>query len=184
VKATLERRLFTADEYEAMGLAGILGEDERLELIGGEIVKLSPIGGPHMYCVNLVNRQLVPLVGPTMLVSVQNPVRLGNRDEPQPDVVVYGDRPDPRTVPWPDDVRLVIEVSDTTQRYDRRVKLPRYAAAGIPETWIFDLKAHTLERYSEPGPAGYGAVARVGRGESLPSLVLSSITFVADEFVG
>ncbi len=79
---------------------------------------------------------------------------------------------------------LVIEVSDTTQRYDRRVKLPRYAAAGIPETWIFDLKAHTLERYSEPGPAGYGAVARVGRGESLPSLVLSSITFVADEFVG
>jgi Uma2 family endonuclease len=183
VKATLARRLFTADDYEELGRAGILGEDERVELIGGEIIALSPIGGPHMACVNTITEELVVMVGRVGIVSVQNPIRLGDRDEPQPDIAVLTRRRYGGTIPIPGDVRLVIEVSDTTQHYDRTVKLPRYATAGIPEAWIVDLQAHTLERHSEPGPSGYGAVARVGRGGSLPSLVLPSITFIADELL-
>jgi Uma2 family endonuclease len=162
---------FTVDDYHRMGQVGILSEDDRVELIEGEVLEMSPIGGPHMTCVNFLNRFLVNLVGSSLVVSVQNPVRLGGHTEPQPDVSLL--KPEVlangRNVPTPAEVVAVLEVSDTTPRYDRGVKLPRYAAACIPEAWIINLNAGAIERHTEPSEGAYTEVLRAGRGERIES---------------
>ena len=134
-----------------MGEAGILREGERVELIEGEIVKMNPLGGRHIRCVNELNWLLGQHIRDERIrVSVQNPVRLNGGLEPQPDLAVlragdYADSP-----PGPEDVLLVIEVSDTTLGYDRNVKLPLYARAGIGEAWIVDLPNNVVERHNDP----------------------------------
>src|SRR5947209_6498366 len=125
-----ERRRFLADEYQQMIAAGILAEDERLELIAGEIVEMAPIGGDHMGCVNVLVDVLTDVVKPDAIVSVQNPVRLSAESMPQPDIVLIRRGAPLRRVPPPEDVLLVIEVADSSRTFDRQVKLPLYAAAG------------------------------------------------------
>jgi Uma2 family endonuclease len=130
-----ERKLFTVSEYEQMIVAGALNEDERLELIEGDILALSPIGGLHNHVVNRLNRLFVQRLKDRAVVSVQNPVRLSN-SEPQPDLAILRPEVDERAaaVPGADDVLLVIEVSDTTAGYNRSVKVPLYGREGIRET--------------------------------------------------
>jgi Uma2 family endonuclease len=176
---TPTRYRFSVREYEQMGEHGILHEDQRVELIDGEIIQMSPIGEKHLWCVNRCNRRLILALGERAIVSIQNPVVLSGHDEPQPDVVVL--RPsaeDHRGTPLPADILLLIEVSDSTLAYDKRVKLPLYARAGIAETWIADLQHDAIVQHAEPEGRTYRAVTTYRRGEvvacrALPDLALA-----------
>ena len=178
------RRRFTVHEYHKMAEAGILHENDRTELIDGEIVEMSPIGGRHALCVSLLNRLLVRSVGERALVSPQNPVRLDELHEPQPDLTVIRDRAYGRSLPTPEDTLLLIEVSDTTLAYDRNVKLPIYARAGIPEVWIVDVNGNRLERHTDPSGDLYRRVELVRSGEALASTTFPDLTFAVDDVLG
>ena len=178
------RRRFTVEDYHRMAAAGILTEDDRVELIAGEIVEMSPMGPRHVDCLVVLNRLLNRLVGDEALVSVQSSIRLANDGEPEPDIALLKPRRYQESLPAAADVLLVIEVADTSLAYDRGVKLPLYAAARIPESWLFDLVGGAIERHSEPGSAGYRLIARAGRGESLTSTVLPAVTLSIDMILG
>lgn len=179
-------RRFTVDEYHRMAEVGILHEDDRVELIGGEIVEMSPIGGRHAKCVTELTRVLVSLVGDDVRVSPQNPVKLDQDEEPQPDVAVLraGERYRAGALPAPEDVLVLIEVADTSLAYDREDKLPLYARFEIAEVWIVDLNANIIERYTEPSENGYRLVRRAGRGEALESAVLPALVVPVDLALG
>ncbi len=178
-----KQRLFTVDEYYAMACAGILTEDDRIELIDGLIIAMAPIGDPHVDCVNHLTRQFVLRTDPKAIVSVQNPVRLNDFTEPEPDVVLI--RPGRAGVPGADDVLLLVEVAGATLAFDREIKIPRYAAAGIPEVWIVVLQEKRVEVYRKPGPAGYAETTSFGRGEELTVEALPEVgTFAVNEIFG
>lgn len=174
------RRRFTAAEYHQMAEAGILTAAERVELIEGEIVQMTPIGRRHALCVASLTSRLVPALAGRALLWPQNPIVLPNDTEPQPDIVLlrppmerYADVD--ATAP---DILLLIEVADSSLRYDRLVKRPLYARAGIPEVWIVDVGGDAIEVCRRPSPAGYAEMQRVGGGgvvspEAFPDVVLS-----------
>lgn len=178
------RRRFTVDEYQRMGEAGILAEHERVELIDGEIVTMSPIGPDHGWCLNRLNRAVNRALGDEVYIAVQNPIQLADDWQPQPDLAILQADSNQRQTPLPGSILLVIEIADSSLNYDRGVKLPRYAVAGIPESWIFDLNGRRIERHSDPSPDGYRLVAHAGRGESLTSTVLPALTLSADVIFG
>jgi Uma2 family endonuclease len=182
----VRRKKFTVDEYEQMGRAGIFQEDDRVELIDGEIVEMTPIGIQHASCVKRVANLFARRAGERVIVSVQDPIRLGTYDEPQPDVAILEPRPDfySRSHPGPQDVLLVIEVSDASTVYDRDTKVPLYARAGIPEAWRVDIQADLIEVYRDPSPEGYGEVQTVRRGERLAPSLLYDLEFAAEEILG
>jgi Uma2 family endonuclease len=162
------RRLLTVDEYHRMGEAGILTDDDRVELIEGELVAMAPIGSEHVAATNALTRLLVLAVGVHGIVSVQNPVRLTQRSEPQPDFAVLKLRDDyRRTLPQSEDTMLAVEVANTSLDYDRKVKLALYARSGIPEVWIVDLTAGEVEVYQSPLDDSYTSVTRAGRSDTL-----------------
>jgi Uma2 family endonuclease len=147
------------DEYYRMAEVGLLAHDARVELIDGEVMDMVPIGSRHAAVVDALNRQLSNVVGSQALVTVQRPVRLNYRSEPQPDIALVKPRADfySSAHPSPSDVLLIIEVSDTTLRYDRDVKLPLYASHAIPEVWLIDLKGKQLQRSRQPVNQLYSA---------------------------
>lgn len=179
----LEKRLFTVDEYYRMAEAGILGKDDRVELIAGEIVKMSPIGSPHASCVKRLNRLFSVRLGDRVILSVQDPVRLSERTEPQPDIALLIPRADFyfQRHPQAEEVLLIIEVSDTTIEYDREVKIPLYAAAGIVEVWIVSLAEELIEIYRQPLVNGYAEVQQFRRGENVSPLSFSDVVLSVDE---
>lgn len=152
----VHRRLFTVAEYYAMLDAGILHEDDRLELIEGEIVEMSPINFAHAGLVTHLIAFLGDRLGKQAALSPQNPLDLGN-SQPQPDIVVL--KPPAqrylKTHPKPEDVLWVIEVSDSTLSYDRTVKVPLYARHSIPEVWIINVTEQCIEQFSDPARKGY-----------------------------
>ncbi len=180
----LARKLFTVHEYHRMGEAGILHEDDRVELIEGEIVEMAAIGTRHFTCVNILNRLLMRAVGDEAIVSVQNPVRLDEHNEPQPDLAVIRTRDYRQSLPKPEDVLFLIEVSDTTLAYDRNIKLPLYARSEIPEVWIVDIADETIERHTEPSGNIYRHTEKVRCGETFESAALSGLTLHADAVLG
>ena len=151
------RRRFTANEYNLMAQAGILHEDDRVELLEGEIVEMAAIGSRHAACVKRLNRILSEGLGGRAIVGVQDPVRLGEHSEPQPDLTLLRPRPDFYSDSHPEssDVMLLVEVADTSEGYDREVKMPLYARYGIPEVWLVDLSSRSIEVYRDPVPEGY-----------------------------
>ncbi len=153
----LAKRWITVEEYERMGEAGIFRPDDRLELLEGGIFEMSPIGPPHASCVMFLSHLLSRLFGGSLIVSTQNPVRLDDYSEPQPDVMLLRWRDDfyRNAHPTPADVLLVIEVSDTTTESDRSYKIPLYAGAGIPEAWLVNIPGAGVEVYAEPVAGGY-----------------------------
>ena len=159
-----------------MGEAGILRDDERVELIEGEIVEMNPIGSRHAACVKVLTRLLGRSLGDELLLDVQNPIRLNGGLEPQPDLAVVRARDYRESLPGAEDVLLVIEVSDTTLGYDRNVKQSLYARAGIREAWIVDLPNEAIERHNDPSDDGYRRMERAGRGRSLTSEALPNLT--------
>src|SRR2546428_530212 len=153
----LSRRRFTFDEYYRMAKIGILGEDDRFDLIDGEIIDLSPVGSRHAAAVDLGTILLARTFGDVAQVRVQNPLRLDRYSEPEPDLLLLRPRDDFYAArhPVPTDVLLLIEVADTSLAYERRVKLPLYAQHQIPEVSIEDLRPGVLGVYREPGPGCY-----------------------------
>ncbi|TMI76710.1 MAG: Uma2 family endonuclease [Bacillati bacterium ANGP1] len=182
----LVRRSFTVDEYHRMAEAGILGEDDRVELIDGQVVAMTPIGPAHGSCVNRLNMLFAPLAGRQATVSVQNPLVLGEHEEPQPDLTVLRYRADGyrERHPGASDVLLVIEVADASLESDRRTKIPLYARTGIPEAWLVNLPADTIESYREPGAEGYADIRTAKRGETLTPVRLPSFTLRVDDVLG
>lgn len=168
-----------------MGEVGIFSEDDRVELIDGEVVKMAPIGDRHIESVmrltRLISRWTLDTGGPGLFVSVQNPLALGEHGEPQPDFTLVRRREDRSGIPTTEEVLLVVEVAATSLIYDRETKLPLYAEAGIPEAWLVDLTTDVIEAHSEPEPGGYGKLVRFGRGEWVVSATLSDLTFDASD---
>ena len=174
--AGITKHRFTVEEYHKMGEAGIFHADDRVELIDGEVVEMSPIGWRHARCVSRLNMPLARLAGDRFVVSVQNPLTISEYGEPQPDLVLH-EEPPPGRLPVPEDGLLVVEVSDTTLAYDKNVKLPRYARAGIPEVWIVDLQNGVVEVYAAPEDDRYATIRKYGpdqnlRSETIPEIIL------------
>lgn len=173
IQIMLSRRRFDVDEYHGMARAGILHEDDHVELIDGELIEMPAVGSRHISCVGRLNRMLVQALGDRAFVTVQSPVRLDRYSEPEPDVAVLRPRADDyaRGTAGPDDTLLLIEVADSSLPIDRGVKLPLYAAAGIDEVWIVDLTAETVEVHREPKGRSYEVCTRVTEG------VVASLAF-------
>lgn len=181
----LAKRWFSVDEYYRMAEAGILTEDDRVELIEGEIIEMSPIGSRHAACVNRLNTLLNRQLEQAATVSIQNPVRIDDFSEPEPDIALLRPREDfyAGEHPSPSDVLLVVEVADTSVEYDRNIKLPLYARASIPEVWLVNLPQATIEIYQQPLNGTYREIHLVKHGESLVSQV-ANLTLEADDILG
>lgn len=151
---------FSVEEYELLADAGILHEDDRLELIEGRIIDMSPIGSTHASCVKRLLNTFVNLFQDRTIVSVQDPVRLDAHSEPQPDLMLLQPRDDfyAERHPGPEDVLLLLEVADTSLNYDRQVKIPLYARHAIQEVWLLNLRDQTVGVYRAPTPDGYEQV--------------------------
>lgn len=178
------RRRFSVAEYYRMAEAGILHEDDHVELIGGELIQMSPMGAKHAACVNVLNGFIVTLIGRQAHLRVQSPIHLDDASEPEPDLVVARLGRYRQAHPTPADIRLLIEVADSSLDYDHDVKLPLYAAAGIAEVFIVDTIHDLVERHTEPGEGGYQHVVSAGPGETLSSTVLPSVMLPVDVALG
>src|SRR5258708_26947142 len=156
VGVEVERRLFTVEEYHRMAEAGILGEDERVELIEGEIVQMAPIGPRHVGCVINATRLFITRLGDRVVVSPQNPVVIPPRSEPQPDLLLLRPRAVSysRELPSSQDVLLAVEVADTTVRFDRLVQARLHPPAGIPEVLLCPAVGGAGQGYRRPGRGG------------------------------
>jgi Uma2 family endonuclease len=181
------RRRFTVVEYYAMADAGILSENDRVELLDGDVIVMPPIGDWHASGV----AQIIALFPSTILdgraiLQIQNPVRLDSDNEPQPDAMLLRWRNDfyRNGHPGPDDVLLLIEVSDTTVDYDRNNKLPRYARAGIPEVWIDNRRDRRIEAYTDPSGDEYATVRYAAPGETIAPQAFPDITLQVDRIIG
>jgi Uma2 family endonuclease len=181
MSTAIERYQFTVADYERMVTIGIFDEDDRVELLGGEIVTMSPVGHKHIQAVNVLGHMLYTVAGPDLTISIQNPIQLGPHDEPQPDLAVL--RGGNRGLAEASEVLLVIEVADSSREYDRATKLPRYAA-GIPEGWLIDLGAEAIERHTEPRDGYYRFAALAMRGDTLASTILPALAIPADIVLG
>ncbi|MFY9610566.1 MAG: Uma2 family endonuclease [Blastocatellia bacterium] len=182
----LRKRYFNVDDYYRMGEAGLFSEGNRVELIEGEVVEMSPIGSRHAGCVMRASTVLNRGFGHLAIVSVQNPIRLGDFSEPQPDLALLKPRKDFYSTSHPTvaDVLVVIEVADASADYDRNVKLPLYARAGIPEAWLVILPKDLIEVNSQPKNGKYQKVQRLKRSKALVSTTVSGLALSVDEILG
>lgn len=181
------RHRFTVDEYERIGQVGVFGEDDRVELLDGEIFRRTPIGPVHASIVDRLNRLLVQRLGDRAIVRVQNPVRLAPYSEPQPDLALVSFRRDfyQSHHPAPEDVLLVVEVADSSLALDRGVKVPLYARARIPQVWLIDLVAQRVLVHRDPGDgAYYGQVVSTGPGDTLQVPEFDDVTLSVTEVLG
>jgi Uma2 family endonuclease len=183
-RENVTKRLFNTEEYRRLLETGILSEDDQVGLIEGEIVEMSAMGSRRAACVDRINKLLVQRFGEEAIVRVQSPVRLSNRSEPEPDVALLGPRKDfyAEAHPTPEDVLLIVEVSETSVEYDSNVKLPLYASAEIPETWIVNLPTGRVEVYSRPVDGEYREITRSRHEERISSRTVSGIS--ASEILG
>lgn len=181
---TRARHRWTVADYHKMGEVGLLSEDERVELIEGEIIEMAPIGSGHASSVKHLNRLFSLLVSDKAIVSVQDPIVLADRAEPQPDLAILKWRGDyyKSAHPQAEDVLLLIEVADTTARYDREVKVPLYARHGIPEVWLFDLTQPQLEVYRNPVDGQYARVDEHRAGRIAPECFPEAVIDLAELF--
>ena len=169
VEVVAARRRFTRAEYYRMAEVGILSRRDRVELIKGEIIEMSPIGRRHRAFVYNLTRLLARRLPDHAIVSVQSPLALADDTEPEPDLAVLRRRDVPykEREAWAEDALLVIEVADTSLAYDRSSKLRLYAEAGISEYWVVDCTAETIEVHRGPGPEGYREVRLVAGAATL-----------------
>lgn len=156
----IRRHRLTVDEYHRMAEAGVLAPDARVELIEGEVIDMAPIGSRHWATVNRLAHLLHSATRGRAIVSTQSSLRLGPRNEPEPDIALLQPRDDyyAKALPTAADCLLVIEVADTTSAYDRQIKSPLYARHGIPELWIVDLDMGVLRFCRRPDAEGYADI--------------------------
>jgi Uma2 family endonuclease len=181
-----KKHYFNVDDYYRMAEVGLLSEGSRVELIEGEIIEMSPIGSTHAGTVNRSSAFFHRTLGDTVIVSVQHPVRLNDFSEPQPDFALLKPRKDfySKSHPTPEDILVVIEVCDSSLAYDRNIKLPLYARAGIPEAWLMVLRKDLIEVHSQPKNGKYQKVQRLKRGKTLESLTLPGFSFKVEDLLG
>lgn len=179
------RHLFTVDDYYRMAESGILHEDDRVELIDGEIIDMAPIGPGHAGTMDQLDDSLRLLTSGRSRIRVQQPILLGERTEPGPDLVLVRPREDYYRGghPGPQDLYLVIEVAESSLTYDRQTKAPLYARAGIPELWIVNLIDHVIEVHREPSADGYRAVTVARRGDSVQSLAFPDVSIAVSDLL-
>lgn len=182
----IERMLFTTDQYEKMIEAGVLTEDDRVELLRGEIVNMAPIGLRHSRCVAYLDETLGDKLGKSALVWPQNPVRLANNSMPEPDLTLLRRRGDfyGTARPTAEDILLLIEVADSTLSEDRLLKVPLYAEAGIPEVWIVNLIEDVVETYTNPVKGAYTRVRTLGRDEMISPQAFPNAEISVNDIVG
>ena len=180
-----ERRRFTVEEYHRMADSGILTEDDRVELIDGEVIEMAPIGSAHAAHVRHLDRLLHERLEDQAIVSVQNPLRLGDRSEPEPDIALLEPRDDAylNAHPTAADVYLVVEVAETSLEYDRETKLPLYAAHGVPVVWLVDLRAGRVELCDQPADGEYRRIRRPTGDEELAVPPAEGVTLTPDELL-
>ncbi|MDQ7063607.1 MAG: Uma2 family endonuclease [candidate division KSB1 bacterium] len=168
-------RKFTVDEYHTMIQTGILQEDDRVELLAGEIVEMSPIGKLHAAVVNKLADSFIARLRGRAGISVQNPVQLSPYSEPQPDLTLLKFRDDfyVNNLPQPKDIILVIEIGEASIDHDKTSKLPLYAQAGIPEVWLIDLRNEIVEQYWEPLGNQYKRFKKFAIGDELAPMAFS-----------
>ncbi|MDE2785339.1 MAG: Uma2 family endonuclease [Chloroflexota bacterium] len=180
------RRRFTVAEYYAMADIGILSENDRVELLDGDVIVMPPIGDWHAASVKLFNNTILPSLQGRAIVAVQDPVRLGDDSQPQPDIMLLQWRDDfyRNGHPAPGDVLLLIEVADSSVEFDRTVKLTAYARAEIPELWIVARAERRIEAYTEPAGNEYATVRYFGPGETVAPQAFPDITMAVDRIIG
>lgn len=181
----LDIRLLTVQEYHLMAEIGILDEDERVELLGGQIVKMAAKGTAHGAGVKRTEKLLENRLGNRVLVRLQDPVRLNNYSEPEPDIAVV--IPDPLYYedhhPTPSEIYLIIEVADTTLRTDLGIKATIYAESGIADYWVLDVNNRQLHVFREPSQDGYQSIAVLGDDASISPLQFPDISFLVREML-
>lgn len=183
--SSVQRIQFTVEEYYKMAGTGILKPEDRVELIHGEIFRMSPINSLHAGIVNFFTRRLLKALEGKASVCIQNPLSIDEHSEPQPDVLVTHFRQDDyrNHHPRPEDVLLLIEVSDATLRLDRDTKLPLYARAGIPECWIVNLRKKQIEIYRlDKEKAALTLAQRCELGDTAESATVPFSVSVAEVF--
>jgi len=180
------RKLFTVTEYHQMIETGVLKEDDRVELLNGEIIEMFAIGPRHASLVDRLNELLSAKLRKVAIVRVQSPITLSDYSEPQPDLTLLKRRADFYVDghPTPGDVLVVIEVADSTVEKDRRAKIPSYALAGIPESWLINLVEDRIEVHSNPYNDVYQEVRIIQRGQKVVSKSLLQLKLKADEILG
>jgi Uma2 family endonuclease len=174
MSTNITKKLFTTDEYLRMAETGILSESDRVELIYGEILTMSPVGCPHAATVDRFTRALVRTAGDNAIVRVQASVQLSEYSQPQPDISLLRPKDDfyYSKHPGPSDILLLIEVADSSLQYDQTIKAGLYAESGIAEYWIVDLQNDRFFAYSEPKGRSYGLLREYHRGDAIaPSLL-------------
>ena len=186
VHAEPTRRRFTVDEYMKMAEAGILAEGERVELIGGDVIAMSPIGNPHEARTAGTHRLLAPLfIEGRAVLRVQGHVRLDENNRPEPDLALlkwcddlYGNQS-----PAPEDILLLIEVSDSTLASDRSVKLALYASFDIPEVWIENIPDGVVEAYTNPVEGEYTESRIYRPGEIITPSAFPDVSLSVSELI-
>ena len=181
-----EKRYFNVAEYYRMAEAGVFSPEDRVELIEGEIVKMSPIGTRHAACVRRLDAFLNQRAGNLAQISVQSPVRLNDFSETQLDIALLKPRNDfySSAHPTPADVLVIIEVSDTSVEFDRGIKLPLYARAEIPQVVIVNIPGEVIENYTEPVNGAYQKFTRVRDDQSVAVMLLPELSIPAHVVFG
>ena len=181
----LKRRRFSVDEYHQLAEVGILSEQDKVELIHGEIIEMSPIGPKHSGNLDRLSQFLTLFFRDAAIVRVQSPVQLGSDSEPEPDLSVLKARNDFYTTSHPQaaDILLVVEFFDSSLNYDQNVKLPLYAIHNIPEAWIIDLQEDRVLVFQDPKGEAYLSIHTYQRGDSIASSI-QNLEISVDELLG
>lgn len=176
------RHRLSVGDYHCMGEAGIFGVGARVELMHGEIIDMAPIGSQHAGTVTRLGQLFFSAVRGNAIVYIQNPIVLDMYSEPEPDLALLKPREDfyAASHPGPEDVLLIVEVSDSSVRYDREVKIPLYGRTGIPESWILDLGSKQVEVYRQPGERGYQELLTPPAGERVCPVMLPAVSLPID----
>ena len=177
---------FNIEEYHRLIESNILHEDDRVELVEGRIVDMTPIGSKHAACVNRLNEIFSEKLQKRAIVTIQNPVRLTEYSELEPDIAIIKRRPDfyAEQHPQPEDVLLIIEVSDSSLDYDAETKIPLYAKANIQEVWLVNLKENILQIYNEPTPEGYNIMLKRRYNQKISPGCFPDIALTVSEILG
>ncbi|HEX8318541.1 MAG TPA: Uma2 family endonuclease [Longimicrobium sp.] len=182
VGAKPQRRRFTVDEFQRMGEAGIFAPEERVELISGEVFRMSPTGPRHTSAVIHLTRYLTRLLGNDLLLSVQCPMQVG-AEQLVPDFAVLRPRNYRNLLPQPSDCVLLVEVAEWSIEFDTKSKARRYAMANIAEDWVLDLPGNRVLVHRGPEAGGYREVAPHPRGSSFTSPALGGATIRVDDLL-
>lgn len=182
----LQTRKFTVEQFHKMSEIGVISENERVELIRGEIIEMAAIGVRHASCVNRLVNLLIKLLEERIILAPQNPIELGDTSQPQPDIALLRPRADfyQTSFPQAGDIFLLIEVADSTVKYDREVKIPLYAENNIIEVWLVDVNQQVVEVYREPIKQGYQRIETFGQNQNLMIKAFPDVNIAVNEIFG